>query len=62
MAPDTMTPTMAREILEDAEKHRDLTAWERNFVRDMLRDDDRPLTEARIGVIRKIEQKIYRTG
>lgn len=61
MAPDTMTPAMAREILEDAEKHRDLTAWERNFVRDML-GEDKPLTEARIGVIRKIEQKIYRTG
>lgn len=59
--PDRMTPAEATEILKDAEKHRDLTSWERNFVRDML-GDGKSLTEARIGVIRKIEQKIYRAG
>lgn len=55
-----MTREQADEILRDAANYHDLTAWERNFVEDMIRDN-RPLTEARIGVLRKIEQKVYRT-
>lgn len=55
-----MTREQADEILRDAANYRDLTAWERNFVEDMTRDN-RPLTEARIGVLRNIERKIYGT-
>jgi hypothetical protein len=55
-----MTREQADEILRDAAEHRALTAWERNFVEEMIRYN-RPLTEARIGVLRNIERKIYRT-
>lgn len=56
-----MTRSQADEILADAKKYRDLTHWERNFVEDMIRSKS-PLTEARIGVLRKIESKIYQAG